>query len=462
MGVEAGVSTAGSGLGAIEVRRWSTSDFVVLVLFSLAAAGLRLLFIEQWSFGPSEATTWRALTAPLYGEGETFAASGQVAYPLAFLLMRELLEQGVLPGMTEGWLRLPFAFAGCLVTPLLALLARPLLGREVGILAALVVAFHPACIASSQTADPVVVASAIALLAGVLAMRGWKWSSGAAVVLAGGSHPLGWVAGLGILCAVRQPRWLVELRWRWVGALALAAAPVFVDLGYGPTWTSVLLSLLAVGLWLPRARGFALAAMLPLASAGIWWWWDPAVGASARVITAPVIAALASWACVQFARAVAGGLDASPRVKRLVLAAPVLILLAELFTATFLYFTVYEGGRSAWRSARSAVAASRVPGRELVVIAGRGAEVLRTYLRPSHWREPGRDPHPGIRVEPLAGDAAGRAAQALRADALFVLLPEERVQLGSAADDLVVVALWPSPKAVGDASLSVLRRRAQD
>ena len=92
MGDEAGVSTAGRGLGAIEVRRWSTSDFVVLVLLSLAAVGPRLLFIEQWSFGPSEATTWRALTAPLYGEGETFAASAEVAYPLAFLLMRELLE----------------------------------------------------------------------------------------------------------------------------------------------------------------------------------------------------------------------------------------------------------------------------------------------------------------------------------------------------------------------------------
>lgn len=462
MGDEAGVNAAGGGLGAVEVGRWNTSDFLVLMLVSVAAAALRILFIEQWSFGPSEAATWRALTAPLYGDGETFAASREAVYPLAFLLLRELLELGVLPGMTEGWLRLPFAFAGCLVTPLVALLARPLLGREVGILAALAVALHPACVASSQTADPVVVASAISLLAGVLAMRGWAWSSALAVVLAGGSHPLGWLAGLGIVWATRPPRWLGAIHRGWSTALFLAAAPILLDLGYGPTWSSVLLAGLAVGLWLPSARGFALAAMLPLAGAGLWWWWDPAVGGAARVITAPVIVSLAAWSCVQFARAVAAGLDAPPGVKRLVLVAPVLMLLAELLTATFLYFSVYQGDRSSWRSARSAVASMRAPGKGLVVIAGRGAEVLRTYLRPSHWRYPERDRDPGVVIEPLADDAAGRAAQVSRPDALFVLLPDERAKLGAAAEDLVVVALWPSPKAVGDRSLSVLRRRAED
>ena len=459
---ETGEIRTSGGFDAAPVRRWTGVDLLTLASISVVAAALRLLFIEQWSFAPAEASTWRALTTPLVGEAASFSSSPEVAYPLVFLLLRELLDQGLLPSMTEGWLRLPFAFAGCVVAPLVALVARPLMGRPAAVLAAFAVAVHPACVVASQTAEPVVFAVGFALLAGVLSMRGWGWMSALAVLVAGGCHPLGWLAGFGLALAVRSPQWLRRAHWSWLLALTALASPLIPELGYGHTWLAVLLAGLSVGLWLPSARGLALAALLPLAASGVWWWWDPAVGVAARAITAPVVVALASYSCVQFARAIGARLGATRPVTRLVGVAPTLMMLAELMTGSFLYFVVYEGDRSAWRDARSAVAAARAPGADLCVVAGRGVDVLRTYLRPNHWREPGADLHPGIVVEALAADGAGRAEQSQRDDVLFVLLQDERDSMGAAAADLVVVTLWPSPKAVGDGSLYVMRRRSSD
>jgi hypothetical protein len=97
--------------------RWSVADTLLLAVLSLLALGLRLLAIEQWSFGVAEAETFRALTQPLSGGPDGYTASDQSSYPAVFLLLRWLLEIGVLPSFTEGWIRLPFAFAGCLLVP---------------------------------------------------------------------------------------------------------------------------------------------------------------------------------------------------------------------------------------------------------------------------------------------------------------------------------------------------------
>lgn len=462
MGGDTRETTTTARLEAAPVRRWSTSDLFVLAAISAVAAAVRLFGVELWSLGPAEAVTWRAVTCPLDGSEHAFSSSPQVGYPLYFLMLRELLEQGLLPGNTEGWLRLPSAFAGGLVTPLVALLARPLLGRATGTLAALTVAVHPACVAASQTASPEVFASAVALLAGVLAMRGWLVLGCLAVVVAGACHPLGWPAAAGLVLATRPPRWLAEPQRGWLLVLALASAPVLAELCAGPVWTGVMLAVAAVWLRLPRARGLVLAALLPLATAGLWWWWTPAVDRAACVVATPVVAMLAAWSCVQFARVVAPGLGLSRAVARLVAAAPTVVLLGELLTATFLYFAVYDGSRSAWRSARTAVAAARAPGRDLVVVAGAGAGVMRTYLRPNHWRDMAQDPHPGVVVEHLAYTRAAREEQARRDGVLFVLLPSELHALGDALGDLVVVDLWSGSKADGDASLYVMRRRSGD
>ena len=96
------------------------------------------------------------------------------------------------------------------------------------------------------------------------------------------------------------------------------------------------------------------------------------------------------------------------------------------------------------------------------MVAGAGAGVMRTYLRPNHWRDLAQDPHPGVVVEDLADTPSARAAQARRADAMFVLLPSELNMLGDALGELVVVDLWSGPKADGDASLYVMRRRSGD
>ncbi|MGC6487962.1 MAG: phospholipid carrier-dependent glycosyltransferase, partial [Planctomycetota bacterium] len=157
--------------------RWTGADIAALVGLTALAALLRLLFVEQWSYGPTEGETWRLVSSPL---ADSLAAEDARSHPLYYLLLRQLLEQGVLAGATEGWLRLPSVFAGCLTAPLVALAARPLLGRAAAMLAALVVAVHPACVEAGQTAAPAAFATLFAVLAGALVGRGWRTAGVAA------------------------------------------------------------------------------------------------------------------------------------------------------------------------------------------------------------------------------------------------------------------------------------------
>ena len=459
MGDDTDGSAAAPGSTPARPGRWTAADIASLAGVSVVAALLRLMFVEQWSFGPVEAETWRVVTSPAPGgAGVQDAAS----HPFYYLLLRELLERGVLAGTTEGWLRLPSAFAGCLLVPLVALAARPRLGRASATLAAVIVAVHPGCVAASQTASPAVFAAVFAVLAGALAGKRWRLLAVVSLVLAGGCHPLGWSAGLGMMLAATAPAWLERAPRAAALALVAVAAPMVLRLGDGSAWTLSGLAALAFGLSLPSRCGFAAAALLPLAAGGAAWWWQPATGDAALLLSAPPLAMLAAWSCARFAGAVTRELRARPAVARLVAAAPAVILLGELWTATFLYYAVYDGGRAVWRAARSAVAAARAPGRDLVVYADRGVDVLRTYLRPNHWRDAARDAHPGVVVQPLAAAAGARREQLARAGALVVLQRDELPLVRDARAEFEVIALWPGPKAVEDGSLYVLRRRDAD
>ena len=446
--------------GAPTIRRWTGTDLLLLAGVSLVAAALRLLMIEQWSFGVAEAATWKAVTSPAAADLGDFVATREGRYPLVFLLMRGLFDAGVLPGSTEGWMRLSFAFAGCLLMPLVALYARPLLGRGFGLLAAAAVAVHPTLVEASQTAHPAVFCAAVSLAAGVVAMRGWRGTSYVLVAVAGGCHPLGWLAAAGMVYATRShvPRLPA---WAYVLA-ALAAAPLAAEVARGPAVAGLALAGVAFAMPLPGRARWAVAWLLPLAAGGVWSLLEPLSGSAAAVLSAPLSATLAAWACLQFAPVIRTALQDHGRIAGVVAAAPALLLVGELLTATFLYFVVYEGGRPAWRAARGVVAGLREPGKDLVVLSGRGVDVLRCYLRPDHWRGLPRDPHPGVVVAPLAAGPELLAEQAGIDGALFVVQHSELPALDAVADQLSVVALWPCPEAEGDGSLYVLRRRDAD
>ena len=83
-------------------ERWNVADTLLLAVLSLLALGLRLLAIEQWSFGVVEAETFRALTQPLFGGPDGLMASDQSSYPVVFWLLRWLLWR--LWGKLLGWL----------------------------------------------------------------------------------------------------------------------------------------------------------------------------------------------------------------------------------------------------------------------------------------------------------------------------------------------------------------------
>tara|TARA_R110002072_G_scaffold269079_8_gene428320 strand:- start:7600 stop:9039 length:1440 start_codon:yes stop_codon:yes gene_type:complete len=459
--------------------RWNVADTLLLALLSLLALGLRLVGIGQWSFGVVEAETFRALTQPLFAGPDSFAASGQSTYPAVFLLLRSLLEIGALPGFTEGWIRLPFAFAGCLLVPSVALFARPQFGRGVACLSALVIAVHPGHIAASQTADPIVFVMTLAVFAGAALLGGKRRVAVILAVLAGACHPIGWLCGVGMLCAAATDRVVRKTPpWGWwlLLLLVIVLVPSLLDVvGMSLPLLAVIAVLirpqLANG---PNSLGLALATLGPLLVGGIWWWLGGIVVASASIATLAPLTVLASWAVVRFWRRLheQHAQDEHRRwVMRLLMTAPAIMLLGELATAAFLYFAVFSGARPPWREVRNVVLAKAASGHQVEVIAARGCDVMRAYLRPRHWREPvtdspsSLDPHPGMRVSPLPKDAVEAQQLLSLPDAMLVLQNDElRALQNSAAGrtlvgDFVVVEVWPSPQRSGDQSVYLLQRR---
>lgn len=464
-------------------------DWLLFAVLAVVGAALRLFSIEHWSFCAMEAETFRAVTQPLSAGADGFTASDQSRYPAVFLLVRWLLGIGVLPGYSEGWLRLPFAFAGCLLPPLLAFFARPAFGRAVAFLLALLVAVHPAHIAACQTANPVVFAVSIAVMAG-LAQRGrmrvlaWLF-----VIVAGGCHPIGWLVGIGMICAGADHRVFARTPpfvW-WLLALhAVVLVPALIE----QVGLSVLLLALLAILMRPTddgdsiTRGLSLAALLPLVGGGAWWWFDPTAASVAALGALPALALLASWSVVRFfhrmrrlvaSESTGSGVTAPQPawLTRLLAAAPAIMLLGELLTATFLYFFIYGGGRPPWRDVRNAALAALKPGHEIHVVAARGCDVMRIYLRPGHWQFPdgvqdGIDPHPGTRVDVLPVDLEAARKLLASPDVMLVLQHDEWAALLAAEGGKELVAdfeknfIWASPQPSGDHAIYLLQRRSSD
>jgi len=472
--------------------RWNIADTLLLAALSLLALGLRLLAVEQWSFGVIEAETFRALTQPLSGGPDSFMASDQSSYPVVFWLLRWLLDVGALPGFTEGWIRLPFAFVGCLLVPSIALFARPVFGRGVAFLAALLVAVHPGHVAASQTANPVVFAMTIAVFAGVVRLSGMRWLSVLLCILAGACHPLGWLCGLGMLCAGgvdRMLRNIPAMVWWLLLAHVLVVVPcLFEQVGMSLPILAVIAVLIrptvgghadsdAAAASGSNILGLGLAGLAPLVAGGVWWWVAGNAAETACIAALPPLVVLGSYLMVRFFVGIRDQLllnrEHRDWLRQLLAIAPAILVLGELVTAVFFYFAIFAGARPPWRDVRGAVLAATTSGYRIEVIAARGCDVLRTYLRPRHWLavaadgDANHDPHPGVRVSALPGDV--EAAQQLLSvpDVMLVLQRDEwQALLGSPegralVQDFVPVDVWPSPRLRGDQTIYLLQRRRQ-
>ncbi|MEZ6038793.1 MAG: hypothetical protein R3F29_15040 [Planctomycetota bacterium] len=455
---------------AADDARWASRDLWWLAAISAVAAAARLWHIELWSWSDREAETWRALTQPLGAADGGLAGSAEGFYPLLFLFERGLLSSGLLPSFGEGWLRLPYAFVGAVMVPCVAVLARRPFGRGAALLAAVALAVHPAHIAASQTADPAVAAVAVALLVGAVGQRlrsRWAWWM---VVVAGLCHPIGWWLGAGALMAMAgQGSRAAALRqrlaalpaWCWWGGVAL-----LLPWG-GEAWLTLRGPVVVLGAaaccMLPAVQPVGALLGSTLAIGGALGWLAPGARHAALVAAVPLAVLLAAALAVHLAAVLRRGLPAPPRLGRLVGAVAALVLVGELMTGAFLYFTVQHGGRAPWRDLQRAALSTVRPGVGLQVIAGRGLAPLRVYLRPNHWRGDDYDAHPGTRVEPLAEPAA-RAAQLAQPDVVLAL---EQVELDALRADPALAELlarfteqrvFPCPQPGGDRSLRLLSR----
>jgi hypothetical protein len=104
---------------------------------------------------------------------------------------------------------------------------------------------------------------------------------------------------------------------------------------------------------------------------------------------------------------------------------------------------------------------------DFVVAAGRGADPLRCYLRPNHWRGDATDPYPNRAVVPFAAERAAASlaslADLLDPCVLVVLTGDEVERLDAAARTelaraFVLVEVVASARAHGHDTVSVYRR----
>src|SRR5436190_4181222 len=232
---------------------WSMRELALLLGITALAAALRLFRMEAWSCSGDEAQTWRAITAPL-DAAHGFFAMPQSNHPLGFLMLRWLCDAEILRGTSEGWLRLPFVFAGTLAVPLLAVLARGLLGNGAALVAALLLSIHPEHIHVSQSAHPLGLALVLGLAGVTAVQRGLRWSAAIPLLAAGACDPLGWSAAL-VAVTTRAPR---HWQRRVLCAAAVVAVPALV-LSAVPLSAAVLI-LAAAGLCVlqPLPAGIAL------------------------------------------------------------------------------------------------------------------------------------------------------------------------------------------------------------
>lgn len=389
-----------------------------MVGLGFVAVVLRSYGLSDWSFSAREALVYRAITLPI-GAGDELGGGVRDAAPLVHGFLRWLLEAGLLPSQGEGWLRLPFALAGALAVPGLYLLARPVVGGTAALLAATLLAIHPAAIAASQTMG----APSLVLLSGLWALGAGRWrplALSAALLLAALAGPAGWLL-VAVAAASLVPG---SSRPRFAAAVQALAVPFLI--AHLPAWSWPVVVLAVVGAALAPAamapwRLLAAAAVVAFGAAGLVGLVD---GLDATVAL-PLLLLFAATGGVALAERVCSALAVGGVPRLLAAGLPLLLTATWLALDTWLYAAVYEGSRPAWRDAADVVLRQRVAAGDCAVGAAAGALPLLCYLRPNHWRERTRDPHPGLEVVPLpAADLAAaidRLAASPRRQVLLVL-----------------------------------------
>lgn len=457
----------------VTAQPWSSRQLAVLLLIVLCGTALRLFHVQLWSFGDDEVRTWQGITAAAGGPMGVLSGE-QGHHPLVLMGLRWLLDTGLLPFHGEGWLRLPFVFAGVTTVPLLALTGRQLVGdNRVALVAAALLAVHPWHVALSQTAAPRVFMLLFALgaLGAALAKGGrrawWRHVVCAlGAVLAIGSDAGGWLL-LPMLAAGWLARswplvrgrvaigyavvWLgvpllpaLGLQWS-AGSLGSGGAPssdVLAALLEVVRWPVVILASAALFVWRPVPLLHALVLASPLVSVSLADWAGVPIAIDALVIVLPVLLLLAAqtcWRCFDLVRA---GVATEGRGAALAAALVPVALSLSLLVDSCLHVTAYEGQRPPWRLAsRLATDASEPHG--VLVGTASGWSSLVFYLRRNHWRGLVADPHPGTWVEALdlTDPAAALTLLLAGANGKAVMLVLLRSELASIDADPAAKAL---------------------
>ena len=471
---------------------WSPGEMRALLAIAFVGAFARLYGLGDWSMAAEEVRTWQGATQPLDGSPS-----------LVPLVLGALLDSGLLLSTGEGWLRLPFAFAGVLTVPLVALAASLAVPRTVALVAAALFAVHPWHVALSQSAVPATMAllCVVLSLGGALAsVRGRRWPRLAvcagAAALGCFCDPSGWLVLPLLAAGWTAARWQrANGRTRGMLMAALLGAMLLAGLllrGNGPQtihvapgcafataagWAVALAGLAALVLCRPFPGRAALVVAVPGASVLVAVAFGmqsgvalPREAALPLLLPLLLLAAIGVQRCGDLVRAGMGS-DALAPVGAW---APLVLLASFLVVETVLHATSFDGGRPPWREARNEALAVVQSPRDLVVGAAAGWPSLCFYLRPNHWRGQAADPHPGKSVElvDLADAAASLQALAARAPAEHVVLvlrgDEVRAIDASPADSAVLrkafveARILPRPLDDGDATLHVFRTIARE
>ncbi|MDA1221087.1 MAG: glycosyltransferase family 39 protein [Planctomycetota bacterium] len=423
------------------IRPFNGRHLGLLVLLTLVAVGLRLFRLGDWSFWVDEAHTFRDVTA----SDEEFWRSNVSNYPLGYLLLRWLLDAGILRMTGEGWLRLPFAFFGALAIPALAVFARSVVGRRAALLAAGMLAISPWHLYWSQNARGYALTMFLALLAAFTAHRAARHRSVllalvaiAGVGVAGAAHPSGVLMAAALAAffagevardpalrrrATRLPALIavglgVAGAAVWVGPTVLHAArekPDFSAIHLAQTFgwflgppfvVAALGGSLAMMLRAPRREASFLIAWLlvPLLALAVVGSTSFKVTAQYGLVVLPAVYLLASRLIVELADEIR---ERSTRARLLRWSLP-FVLMSSLASEAFLYFAKRHGERPLWReAAQYVVAQAKGP----IEIWSTNEPSIRFYLdRLSFWGESRAEIHIDGIAPWLFRDAGGGGA----------------------------------------------------
>lgn len=396
------------------LQTFTRDHLLVLLGITLLAAVLRLLGLGEWSFWVDEAHTVRDVTKPL----DEFWASHVSRYPLSYMILRGLL--GVLPGTSEGWLRLPFVFFGIASIPAVAFVGRGLVGPRAALIGAMLLAVSPWHIYWSQNCRSYSMVLFFSVLAmGALLAANQRRSllfgllSLGLTVIAGLCHTSAYLllaaqmafAGLARLSttgsakadAVRRPleRWLP---WIILGTILLLSPLLMGGLAYfqraKPDFSlghlvQTVVYFVRVPLILLAACGCAMLmerddrpalflmcwVIAPLVVLGVAAAAVFKVTAQYAFYTLPAFCLLAGYAATRFEV----GEVRRVLLRRALRAVPLFIVVADMAGYAFLYYTAQHGDRPNWRAAKDWI--EREPGQARLVLTTNGPS-MRYYLDP--------------------------------------------------------------------------------